>query len=216
MYDFGSVLFATILTSVFIKYLPRVIEYVRFRRLVSKLPCVPGAYPLVGHVYGIDPTSPIEVFEWISRMGIYAIREGEKMCLQWLGPVPMLTVCHPDSVEKILGNTINLDKGSTYKAVQPWLKTGLLTSARKKWGVRRKLLTPSFHFSVLDGFLDVMNEEGVKMTEIIDEKLKLNETVNMENTLMLCTLDIICRTAMGASVNAQKNTDSEYVEAIRL
>lgn len=215
MADFWVVLLLTTLILTFIKNFPRLVEYIRFRRLVSKLPCLPGAYPLIGHAYTADVSSPQKAFEFLSGISLHSISVGEKMGVVWLGSTPTLVLCHPDSVEKLLSNTKNLEKGSTYEAVHPWLKTGLLTASRKKWAVRRKLLTPSFHFSVLDGFVEVMVEEAERMADIIQRKVELKKKVDMENMFLLCALDIICRTAMGTGVNAQQNTDSDYVEAIR-
>lgn len=57
-----------------------------------------------------------------------------------------------ESLEKILTNSKHIEKSLTYKFLHSLLGTGLLTSAGQKWFNRRKLLTPAFHFSVLNAF----------------------------------------------------------------
>ena len=47
-----------------------------------------------------------------------------------------------------------------YRFLWPWLNQGLLTSAGAKWHGRRKMLTPAFHFKILEDFLVVMNEQS--------------------------------------------------------
>lgn len=59
-----------------------------------------------------------------------------------------------------------------------------------------------------------MNEQA----EIFSAKLakygQSGEAFNICKNITLCTLDIICETAMGESVQAQYNEDSEYVKAL--
>lgn len=64
-------------------------------------------------------------------------------------------------------------------------------STGPKWRQRRKMLTPTFHFSILTDFLEVMNEQ----TDILLEKLGKQAgkgPFNCFNQITLCALDIIC------------------------
>ena len=53
------------------------------------------------------------------------------------------------------------------------------------------MLTPAFHFKILEDFIDVFNEQ----TEVMVKKLRPNsggKPFNIFKNITLCTLDIIC------------------------
>lgn len=61
----------------------------------------------------------------------------------------------------------------------------------EKWQKRRKLITPAFHFQILEQFIDVFN----CATDIFIRRLRRNickESVDIYPYVNLCTLDIIC------------------------
>lgn len=65
--------------------------------------------------------------------------------------------------------------------------------------MRRKMLTPTFHFKILEDFLDVFNKQSQvlvkKLAEVHQEMTdKGEENINIFPYVARCTLDIICGT----------------------
>ena len=69
--------------------------------------------------------------------------------------------------EFVCGVNIDLFQGKDYNFLLPWLREGLLISSGSKWHARRKMLTPAFHFRILEDFLDVMNIQCRKLCDDI-------------------------------------------------
>lgn len=70
----------------------------------------------------------------------------------------------------------------------------ILICTGDKWVHDRKLITPSFHFNILENFVDVMTEK----TEILNNRIKHhiktkpNEPLNFFEYAVECAMDIIC------------------------
>ncbi|XP_055952938.1 cytochrome P450 4C1-like [Argiope bruennichi] len=119
----------------------------------------------------------------------------------------------PETVQVLLSDKDLIEKSSEYKLMVPWLGTGLVTSGGAKWRKHRKLLTPTFHFSILENFIPVFQEQS----EILVSKLQLRIQEPWIDALPListCTLDAVCQSAMGISINAQNDENLEYCKAI--
>lgn len=140
----------------------------------------------------------------------------EGMWLFYGGVKPILILSKAETVEPVLNSNEILQKGFEYDLLSPWLKEGLLTSKGKKWRLRRKLLTPAFHFRILDEFIPVFNEQSRIFAQKIEELMKGKEWIDIAPLTSYCTLDIICETAMGKRINAQENSSSPYVLSLHL
>ncbi len=94
---------------------------------------------------------------------------------------------------------------------QPWLGTGLLLSTHEKWRTRRKLLTPAFHFRILEDYMQVFNEQGATLAEVLREDglKKGGGGLDIFPYVTRCTLDVIMETAMGQQLGAQRARGSE-------
>lgn len=83
-----------------------------------------------------------------------------------------------------------MDKGVDYNWYHAWLEQGLLVSKADKWRARRKILTPAFHFKILDDFVEVFNKQSKHLCQILDKKSS-EGLVDIYPLMTSCTLDII-------------------------
>lgn len=97
----------------------------------------------------------------------------------------------PADVEILLSSSKHIKKNNFYDLLHPWLGTGLLVSNGRKWHARRKIITPTFHFKILEQFVEIFDQQSTvlvkKMVQYADGKTVLN----IAPLLCLMTLDII-------------------------
>jgi Cytochrome P450 len=60
-----------------------------------------------------------------------------------------------------------------------------------KWHSRRKILTPTFHFKILEDFMEVFKEQSEVLVQKMGRELH-NSGFNIFPYVTLCALDIIC------------------------
>uniref|UniRef100_A0A8C1TGN6 aromatase n=1 Tax=Cyprinus carpio TaxID=7962 RepID=A0A8C1TGN6_CYPCA len=166
-------------------------NYIGKWKEMRPIPGMPGAYPIIGNALQFKANAG-DFFNQI----IEDTNENRHLPLAkvWVGPVPFLILYHAENIEVVLSNSRHLDKSYSYRFLHPWLCTGLLTSTGEKWCNWRKMLTPTFHFSILSNFLE--------------------RAINCFSYITLCALDIICETEMGKKIYAQSNSDFEYVQSV--
>ncbi|KAK7872278.1 hypothetical protein R5R35_012124 [Gryllus longicercus] len=181
----------------------------RRARLTRKLPG-PTPLPFLGSALELG-RGPVEMMTNTVRLWR---QYGSNIYKMWLGPELFVFVSNPNHLEAFMGCHINLKKSVLYKFLFPWLGEGLLTSSGKKWKRHRKIITPAFHFKILEQFVETFCHNS----EILLRKLEAHgngPAFNIYDYITLYALDVICETTFGVSVHAQENHQSQYVAAVK-
>lgn len=80
-----------------------------------------------------------------------------------------------------------------------WIGNGLLVSRGPKWFSRRKVITPGFHFRILEDFVPTFNRQAERFCRKLEAMTQKpgGGPIDVFPELKLLTLGIICETAMG-------------------
>lgn len=102
-----------------------------------------------------------------------------------------LFVSDAKDAEVILSSNKYTIKNNLYDILERWLSTGLLISNGKKWFARRKAITPTFHFKILDEFVEVFDKNSAILADKLKSKADGKTTINIMPEVCLAALDII-------------------------
>jgi cytochrome P450 family 4 len=132
----------------------------------------------------------------------------------WVGQDLFVLLSNPVALEKILGNKNFIRRtGLITKVGKPFFRNGLLMSDGDTWRIHRKIISSTFHNNVLDQFVENFSKNSSILVGQLSSKCD-GKAFDVYPFISLCTLDVICETAMGTTVNAQLVDDGEYVRNV--
>lgn len=155
------------------------------RELLSKIPTL-SSVPILDHALHFVNKSPAELLEFSLKLSKDL---GRIAYISILGN-PQVITSDPKLSEQILSSTKFIEKSNFYDFFNKWLGTGLLTSGSRKWHERRKIITPAFHFKILEEFVEIFDKHG----KILVEKLKNfnGEEIDVFHPVSLFAMNAIC------------------------
>lgn len=110
----------------------------------------------------------LDFYDFIKNHVEKHARYGIRVPRLWIANQLEVDIDDPKHLEVVLTNTKFLSKSSQYSFLNDSLGEGLLFSTNKKWFSRRRVITPTFHFKILEQFFDVF----IKHNQILMRKFQ--------------------------------------------
>lgn len=173
----------------------------------------PKAYPVIGSAY---------LFIIAKREDRYALKlklhsQFPVIMSLWLGNIPYVHLKRAEHLEKILSNSKeHLQKDWSYELMRPLLGDGLIMSSGEKWHKMRKMLTPAFHFGILQRFCDIFAEKAEDLVENIQQFADTGKSFRMYSLITKSTVEIIAEAAMGTKIHSTDTNFDLYSDSVRL
>lgn len=169
-----------------LKLLPKLVKWQEMSNIVNQIPG-PKTYPFIGTTwlaFGIPRNKIFSELQKTWKLYPHIQRS-------WVGIYPEIHIAKAEYVEKIMSTTKHMEKSYVYEFIKPWLGDGLLISKGEKWHHHRKIITPTFHFSILGGFCDVFAEQSAIMVKKLEAHADTGRAVDVYPFVTRCALDII-------------------------
>ncbi|XP_069363043.1 cytochrome P450 4V2-like [Maniola hyperantus] len=185
-----------------------ILAWRRRNRNKDEPPPLPGALPLIGHIHLFLGNSS-HLWNTAKKMCYHSLDAGGVTSL-YIGPRTTYFVTDPEDCLTV-ANTC-LQKDSFYDFGKSWFGNGLITADVQTWKVHRKLLTPAFNQSILDGFIDVLNRQSRRLVKNLEMEVDKGPFDHFAY-ILLNVLETTCLNVMAVDFSDETLLNSEYVHA---
>ncbi|XP_050295939.1 cytochrome P450 4C1-like isoform X2 [Anthonomus grandis grandis] len=189
-------------------------KYRENKRISFYIDALPGekCYPLIGSSLSYFKISREDLFETVSKK-----RHAQygPIVRNWYGSFPVVHIYKPEHAQVIFKSGTIINKGNVYRFLFPWLGQGLISGSGSTWKAHRKIITPSFHFKILDNYGEIFAEKSEAFVKYL-KKYDGQDYFEVTNVIAKIALDIISETAMGVKLHLLEsgNEGTEYANAL--
>ncbi|KAI1708661.1 cytochrome p450 domain-containing protein [Ditylenchus destructor] len=205
------------LISILLYYAKSIFYYIEKRRRYVRLGeqiYGPKALPLIGNAHQF-PKSSYGMSEYFLKVGQEATEKGENLVRLWLGPNLVVIPLNGEAAKDILENSTELKKGHVMDFFFQWLGNALLLSHDEQWRHQRRMLTPTFHFSMLGDYIHSFNRQVKIFVANLEKHTDTGAMVNIYPSIISLTLDVTCETIMGLEMSSQSGQNQAYMNAVK-
>jgi cytochrome P450 family 4 len=129
----------------------------------------------------------------------------------WMCHTPEIFTDDSKLVSYVVQSNKCLSKGYGYDDFRYILGEGLLLSENPKWAIRRKLITPAFHYKVLEEFFEIFKKHNSKFLDEINLRAD-GEFIDINPVVNDSVIQNLCETAMGCN---EFISNDEYINSAR-
>ncbi|XP_071057210.1 cytochrome P450 4d8-like isoform X2 [Onthophagus taurus] len=131
-----------------------------------------------------------------------------------LGFEPILFSCDKDLIEAVLSSHKHTNKPNIIKFLKRIGKNGLIAANENTWRNHRKVLTPSFHYNLLESnYLKTFNIESNRFVDDLKEYLK-DDSCELVSKAKLWSFRQALETLLGIKSSPKHNLTSIYMEKL--
>ncbi|KAK3104941.1 hypothetical protein FSP39_013651 [Pinctada imbricata] len=206
------VILGTIFVYSIVKVVQMILNYRSWAPLYDKLPGEPSQHWFWGNLYQYPGPNEAGLKFQMERCDKYPLFHR-----LWISFRPILIFHHPETVKVILRSTEPKPRslGTVYIMGIPWLGEGLLIANHQKWARNRRLLTPAFHFDILQPYIKVKNKAADVLLEKLGDLSTKKTSFDLFHVIGLASLDIILQCAFSYQSECQKlGSNHPYVQAV--
>uniref|UniRef100_A0A1I8PJ36 Cytochrome P450 n=1 Tax=Stomoxys calcitrans TaxID=35570 RepID=A0A1I8PJ36_STOCA len=185
------------------------IQRLRKSRQIAHTPGL-RTLPFIGNAHQMGKT-PNDIIHFFFG-NFYKYNQGNFRI--WAGSYLNILITDPKDIEFILSSKSLITKSDIYDMLHPWVGQGLLTAKGYRWQSHRKMIMPSFHFKILQEFQEVMARNSTKFMKKLSEASRDDSIFDFYELVEHLTLDILCETSMGISINAMHNPHTKFAKSL--
>jgi len=170
----------------------------------SDVPFLPSDWPIIGHLFVLKDR------DYFQKMNLVWHTEYNGTFGMYLGTNRFVFTSDVRVIEELLSSQNFLRKSSFYWIIKKFLGTGLVSSEGDLWRKRRRMITPAFHFDILNDFLSVMEQKTEDFIRLLQQYHERDESFDIQKLSKAYTLSVICETAMGMTFPIQETSGDSF------